>query len=185
VSVPINADFGFVILSPEHNVGQVKSTLTSLRPRFPKSPIVCVTPNEAHPGDVKEISDVCPCFRGGDTITSLINTGLKKGHQGWNVIMFAGSFVDNGTLRKMFSFVKSDKDVLFPIVVDYDKLGRTVRLHADFVEGTLNGLIVHSKTFAEVGDFTDTPIEVSKTFWGLDAAKFGCIFKGILGAKII
>ena len=76
---------GFVILCPEHNMGKIKTTFYSIQRKYKEgTPIVCVVAKGTKNEVVKEISQLCPCYRGGKTITSLINTGIKKGNWRWN-----------------------------------------------------------------------------------------------------
>ena len=80
--------------------------------------------------------------------------------------------------------IENEKNILYPIITDYDRQGNPLKCYTDFDEATLNGLFIHQKTLKEVGDFTDNPLKISKFFWMLEAADRGCTFKAILGAKV-
>ena len=175
-------EFGFVIISPEFNIGRINSTAKSLKNNFPDVPFICCVPKNAV--DVQEIKEICPVHKGKDTITSLINTGLKKGHKKWNLLIFEGSWVREGAAKKLFHFIESEKDILFPIVVQYDPMGKPTNSHTNFVDGSLNGLLIHQSAIKEVGEFIDGPLDVSKTMWGLSAMDKGYKFKAILGVKV-
>ena len=180
---PMN--FGFVILSPDHDVGRLKSTMNSIRNRYLNIPCVCATGKDATTEDLKEMNEICPAFRGGTTFTSLINKGMAKGHKEWNLIIVEGTIVRRGMEWKYSRFIENDLDILYPIVVDYDRDGKPIKLHISFDEAPLNGIFIHQKAFKLVGNFGDNPLEIEKLLWALDANKKGCKFKGILGAKMI
>lgn len=175
-------ELGFVILCPERNIGGLKNTVTSIHNTFGDTPIVCVVGNDAHASELAEMNEVCPTIMGSDTITSLINVGLEATKAGWNMVLFAGSFVRAGIYRKFDLFATDEKDILFPVVDN----------KTDFVEGSMNGIILHKKTFDLVGNFTTSPmqksgyneLEMIKLFWSLGAIENGCKFKAIVGMKV-
>lgn len=177
--------FGFVVLSPEHNIGLLQSTMMSINREYKKVDVLCVVGDNAKKKDIENMSKFCPVFKGGKTITSLINTGLKNGWPEWNILIFAGTQVKRNLTNKIFLFANDDKDVLFPIIVDYNRRGFPIHIYKDFPEATLNGMTIHKNTFDNVGKFSENPIKISKQFWGLDATEYGCKFKAILGAKVI
>jgi hypothetical protein len=180
-----NLNFGFVILSPDHNIGRLMTTVNSLKSQYPAADCVCVTGDDTPDEDFKEIAQVCRAVRGGGTITSLINTGIGQGHPEWNVILMEGTHVARGTIRKLFFAIRDKKDVIFPLVVLHDKQGKVSEIRSNFYNGTLNGMTVHRETFQEVGEMSDNPLEISKMFWGMGAADRGCKFKAIHGAKVM
>jgi hypothetical protein len=180
-----NLNFGFVILSPDHHMGRLQTSISSLKSQYPDASYICVTGEEAPAEDVTGMEKICPVFRGKKTITSLVNAGVENGHKEWNVFVVEGAFVAKGTIRKLFFAIKNKKDIVFPIVVSYDRQGKPVELRAAFYNSTLNGLSIHRDTFREVGNLTDNPLEVSKLFWADMAHEKGCQFKAVLGARII
>ena len=179
-------NFGFVILSPDHDLGRLKSTINSIKNRYSSEvTYVCATSKDATAEDIKEMNEVCPTFRAGTTFTSLINKGMSKGHKEWNLIIVEGTIVKRGMQFKYSRFIESDLDVLYPIVVDYDRDGKPVKLHMSFDEAPLNGIFVHQKAFKLVGNFGNNSLEIEKLLWAVDANNKGCKFKGILGAKVL
>ena len=80
-------NFGFVILSPDHNIGRIKSTVTSILSKTPDIPIICVVQENVLEKDFVEMQEICPTFKAGNTITSLLNKGLDKGHDSWNIFI--------------------------------------------------------------------------------------------------
>ena len=136
---------------------------------------ICATDDSAKPRDIKEMKDICPTFKGKNTFSSLINVGMKNAKSEWNFIIFAGSTVRQRLDEIFFVFVDSNKDVLFPIAEH----------KFDFINGTLNGLLINKQTFKEVGDIEETGgLEFVKTIWACKAVEKGCRFKAISGAKI-
>lgn len=177
-------DLGFVIISPQPSLGGLKNTVRSINNNYPGSSYICVVPQTTRAEEIKEMSDVCKVIKGKQTITSLINAGIKKSEKEWNLIVIEGSVIHKSIGRKFSIFLKDEKDILFPIVIEYDFQGKPRKMHADFVEGTLNGILINQKTFKKVGNFTDNPLEMSKLMWSVQAINEGCCFKGILGAKL-
>jgi hypothetical protein len=168
--------YGFVILCPSNNFGQVKTTSSSLKANYPEAKYICTVPETCHPDDAKEIQRLCPCHKGGNTITSLINAGMKNAPcKEWNFIVMAGSWVRGWLDRKFAYFIESEKDILFPIA---DRKYR-------FVEGTINGILLHKKAYDDIGPFSnDNPLEICKMLWAIDAIEKGYKFKAVLGTVI-
>lgn len=177
----------FVIISTEPNIARLKDTVRSIRVNFGNDcAISCSVCKAIKKEQLDEFKEVCQSSRGGETVMSLINQGLKKAPgDGWRVLVMEGARVPNGLLRRYCRWVKSEKDVLFPIVMNQNIEGRPLSILADFGESTLNGTMMHASLFKEVGDFSDNPICISKNFWGMDAEEKGAKFKAILGVKVI
>ena len=179
-------NFGFIIIAPDHNNGLLQSTLVSIKRAYPyKIDTICMVDDKANKKEIVEMSRTCPVYKGGTTIMSLINNGLKKEIANWNIIVFAGSQVMRSLTHKIFYFMENEKDILFPIIVDQNYRGRPIKVYTNFTNATLNGLTMHKNAIKEIGTFSDNPIEISKLFWGLDAIDLGYKFKSLLGAKII
>jgi len=180
-------NFGFVILAPERNVGMLSGTMRSIKALYPEAPSVCVVSKDATPTDMRETKKICPdTWRGRDTITSLINTGIKRGNKGWNMIIMEGARARRCIDIKYSQFIKDEKDILFPIVTDYNKEGRPVRIYKSFPDCTLNGIFIHQTTFKKIGDIPEecSDLMEAKLFWATIAIENGCRFKGILGTKL-
>lgn len=169
-------DYGFVIICPTANLGQIQTTVNSIKCNYPEAKYICVLPDNTHKDDIKEINKLVSSVVGGSTITSLINKGMSSPPcKNWNFLVIAGSWVRPRLERKFSSFIESEKDILFPIV---DK-------KANFIEGTLNGILVHKKTFKEVGSFSnDNPLDICKIMWAMEAIDKGCKFKAVVGTVI-
>lgn len=179
-------DFGFVVLSPEHNVARVASTVRSIRNYHRNKDIVCAVGKDTTAAEMKELKEVCPSvWRGKDTITSLINVGMKRGFKGWNLLVMEGVWAKKPIASKYSGFIENEKDIVYPIIMDHDRDGRPVKVYKDFEECTLNGIFIHYDTFKQVGEFPDySDLNKSKFVWYAMAQEYGCKFKGILGATI-
>ena len=176
----------FVIVSPEYNIGRLNDTVRSIRNNFGDVEILCSVAKSVKKEQLEEMKGVCSAFRGGETVMSLINSGFKKGGKGvWHIFVMEGARVHRGLESRYRRWIKDERDVLFPIVMNHDLDGYPSVILASFEDSTLNGMMIHSSLFEEVGDFSDNPIGISKRFWGLDAEDKGARFKGILGVKII
>jgi len=182
---PKSLDFGFIILTPDNNPALLKYTVNSIKRNYPNQSHLCVVGDSINPDVLKELKIISPVVKGRDTITSLINAGMKKGHKGWNVIVMCGCWVHGGLDRKFSYFLESEKDVIFPIIANYNREGKPVEIFSNFMDCTLNGILIHQKTFKEVGDMTDDSLEKSRMMWAATAIDMGCKFKSVLGVKII
>lgn len=168
-------DYGFVILCPEHAVNLLKCTANSIKTRYKEIPYICATDNSANTEDLKEMKAICPTYKGKNTFSSLINIGMKNAPAEWNFIICAGANVTWGISEKFAYFIESENDVLFPIA---DK-------KYNFIEATLNGLLINKKTWKMVGPMeNEGEIEMVKAIWGCKALEKGVQFKAIAGAKI-
>lgn len=178
---------GFVIISPEPNITRLKDTVRSIRLNFGEgAKIVCSICRGIKKDQLDEYKEACPSFRGGDTVMSLINHGIKKmSGQGWRVLIMEGARIPSGLESRYRRWIEDEKDILFPIVMNHDREGKPSLILAKFEDSTLNGTMIHTSLFGKVGEFSDNPIGISKKFWGLDAEEKGARFKAILGVKII
>ena len=174
----------FVILSPEPNIGRLKCTVRSIRNNYPKSSnIVCSVEKSIKKPQLEEMNEVCQTFRGGSTITSLINKGMKESED-WSMMIIEGAYLPRNVENRYFKWICSEKDILFPIIINHDRFGIPNKILCSFDECTLNGLMIHKKFFFEVGKLTENPLKVSRKFWALDAIDKGAKFKAVLGVKI-
>lgn len=177
-------DLSVVILCPERNISGVKCTAYAVQRYFSEGlEMICITGNNATASEIKEMKVFCPTYKGKDTITSLINTGINKIKGKWALLMYAGSSVRPFVERKLRYFAESPKDVLYPVV----------GMKMNFVEGSSNGILINKETFKEVGEFPEhkmqkagvNDFELAKLFWATKAIECGCKFKGIVGLRII
>lgn len=176
-------DVGFVILCPDRKIGGLKNTLGSIRCHSYNREAICMVGNDATDAELKEFKQICVTHAGDDTITSLINTGIKKLKHDWACVVFSGSRVPSYIEWKFSTWIKNDTDVLFPVI---DR-------KCDFTTGSFNGVVVNKKFFEKVGDFPTVTMkkygmndfEFAKMLWAVDAMASGCTFKAIVGMRII
>lgn len=175
-------DIGFIVLCPNRDVRQIRNTVRSIQ-HYTTREIICVVGGDTSPSEIKDLKPISEnVYKGKDTITSLINTGMKRLKHKWGVFMFAGSILKPMVEKRICRFVESDKDIIFP--VRDRKMG--------FVEGSTDCLMINKDTFDLVGELPDVKIdkedlndfEVAKLMWCQQAFEKGCIFKGIVGIKI-
>jgi hypothetical protein len=176
-------DLSVIVLCPERNIGGLRGTVGSIKRHFYDRDIVCITGNNATADELKEMKAYCPSYKGKDTITSLMNTGMKKIKTEWGFIIYAGSCVRAFMERKLANFVTSTKDVLYPIV----------DMKLNFMEGSSNGILLSKELFKAAGEFPDAKMykqgtndfELAKMLWALSAIECGGKFKGIMGLRVI
>lgn len=178
---------GFVILSPEPNVVRLRDTVRSIRMTFgEETRVVCSVAQLTKKPQLDEMKKVCRCFRGGNSVTSLMNQGMSSSKgAGWRMFVMEGVRIPRGIAGRYSRWLNDDRDVIFPITINHDRDGKPLKIMATFEDSTLNGILIHSKLFEEVGGFSDNPIGVSKEFWAMGAVARGAVFKGVLGVKII
>jgi hypothetical protein len=151
------------------------NTVSSIQVYYPDRPCVCATGEETPEEELKIMRKKCVTRVGKNTITSLINAGMNHAPSPWNFIVIAGSYVRAGLDQKFSYFVEKDKDILFPIV---DR-----KLY--FPDGSINGILMHKKTWKEIGEMSEyESLELCKLEWASRAIEKGCTFKGVVGAKI-
>lgn len=172
--------FGFVILCPERNVAGLRNTVSSIKQGYPWAKILCVVGNDVTEKELQDMQAICETIVGEDTITSLINLGVKSSQTDWNVLVFAGSWIRSCLYRQFDLFVKKETDILFPVVD-----GRM-----NFIDGSMNGIVIHKKALELAGDFPRmqkagyNELEMIKTFWAYAAIEQGCRFKAIIGMRV-
>jgi hypothetical protein len=176
-----------IVLSPDHNIARLGDTTRSARMAFGDDvKVLCCTESAIKKEPLDEMCGVCPSYRAGGTVTSLINGGFRhaKG-EGWRLFVMEGARFPKSLAGRYGRWVESDRDVLFPVSINHDRSGRPLKVLSSFEECSLNGMLIHSRLFRDAGSFSDNPIMVSKSFWAMGAMQFGARFKGILGAQII
>jgi hypothetical protein len=168
---------GFIILCPDPNIGLLQGTVKSLKNSHTNIPYVAIVPGNTQTSVIKELKEISPVVKGKDTITSLLNTGLRNAPADWGIYIMGGTWLRIKLVDKYSRFIENDTDVLYPIVP-------TERKH-DFKHCTLNGLCINKKLFKKVGPFAEKgALEKCKEEWSLYACGNNAQFKAILGAQI-
>lgn len=166
---------GVIILNSESDASSLRITLRTLKDNFPEASVRCVVGKKNH--DIEELKKHCQVSVGGDTITSLIDTGMKDNTKKWSFVVTSGTFLRHYSLRKYECFCKSEKDIMFPIV---DRKWK-------FSEATLNGLLLPTKVYSDVGPLGDSNSDIGlvKLLWGIIAKAHGYRLIGLVGARLI
>jgi hypothetical protein len=127
--------------------------------------------------DMDQMNKHCKVYVGGNTITSLIDTGVENTKGDWSFIVSAGSPIRHNSLRRYMYFLGGDKDILYPVV------DRKIW----FDEATINGILMNKKAIQEVGKMGDNNynLKLIKLLWTVNAIKHNYIFKAIVGARLI
>ena len=166
-----------MILCPNLDIPALRNTVRRIGFYFPEADCLAVKPKGTSRAVSAEMKDICPVAAGKETDLSLINSGLKKSSRDWNFILYAGAVIRPRFYVRYERFLEDEKDVMFPIVNSQQ---------TDFIEGTMNGLLIHKKTWQEVGPFEEKiDIFMGKLLWALEAKQKGVRFKALLGAKMI
>lgn len=169
-------EFGFIIICPNLNIGHLKNTISSIDIYYPQAKTLVVLPGLCKKEELDSISRLKKAIKGGKTVTSLVNKGMENSPSpAWNFLLYSKGWLRTPKLDIKYSyFVETEKDILFPIV----------NRNLTFIASDINGLLIHKKTFEEVGDFPDIDsLDSSKVIWATKAINSGCKFKGIVGAN--
>jgi hypothetical protein len=175
----------FIILSPEPNIGRLKGTIRSIKNNYgEQSKMICSIEKSIKKPELEEYKSLCPAFRAGQTITSLINNGIKHAYDGWNMLVIEGAWMPKNIEYRYKKWIENEKDILFPIVVNYDREGNPTKIFSTFADCTINGILINKKFFLSIGNLSENPLRISREFWSYSAIEKGAKFKGILGIKI-
>jgi len=170
------------------DVPGLRSTCQSVARIYGKDvPVTCAAPaSMTKSQQVDMVNCVGTVIKGGNTYTSLLNTGLVKAKTAWVTVVFAGTWV-NANVMRYFSFVQDEKDILYPVV----------ERRTGFVDATLNGVTLNTKVFKDMGGIPEQPMlqdvtrqvcssefELVKLGWWFRATDFGCRFKAVFGLPV-
>ena len=165
----------FVIICHDNSLSLLSGTANSIKSRYYDNPFICVANGSANAEEIANIKKICPAYKGKDTLTSLINVGMRHAPTEWVFIVFAGSNIPQKLDSKFSFYISSIYDVLFPIVQG----------KFNFIDATWNGMMLNKKAFKEIGAFEETGDLLDiKCDWALRATEKGCKFKGIMGVKV-
>jgi hypothetical protein len=168
-------DLGWVILCADHNPSALRTTANSIRRRY-DGPIVAAVPFDLPDDLFREMSVICPVFKGGDTITSLINAGMDAAQADWNITVMAGVWARQNLDKKYSYFIENEKDILYAIVDNY----------YEFPDCSLNGIMVSREAWRSIGHFCPkNPLPICKLFWAQQAIDKGMQLKAVIGVKMI
>ena len=178
------SNLGFIILSVDGNIGGLKNTIRSIQNNSINYSIISVANKSIKSDQLKEMQQYCEVYKGGNTITSLINKGFEKTKEEWNIILIEGSRICKNLKTKYFKWITNNKNIVYPLIAEYNLNGYPSRINNTFYNCTLNGICINKNFFKEVGKLSENPLEISRTFWAMQAKEKGAEFKSILGIKI-
>lgn len=143
---------------------------------YPKSEAVIVVPANCSKDDADALAKLKKTYKGGKTIPSMINCGMKHAPCGeWNLIVFSKGWMRNRVDIKYSYFIETEKDILFPV---------TSHKTYNFVEENICLLMLHKDAFKTIGEFPDMEnLETSKLIWANKAIEKKYKFKGVVGGK--
>lgn len=108
---------------------------------------------------------------GGTAITDMIDLGCKNAKTDWVYFVLAGTRLQKRIDSKNALHVTSYRDVLFPVI----------NRKWNFIDATLNGLLLNKNFHQEVGDFgSGNDLVVTKLIWAEKALHLGVKFKAIV-----
>lgn len=176
-------NIGFVILCPNSNVRELKATAASIRRHCYDRRIVAMIPTGTSMATLREMKTICSVHRGKDTLTSLINGGMRWCDDERAFILFAGSKVSSRLEHKLDEFCRSENDVLFPIIE-----GKWT-----FVDGSFDGVSISKTLFKQAGEFQNqtapagglNDFQMSKLLWADQAVKHKALFKAVMGLTML
>jgi hypothetical protein len=159
------------ILAANKTFEQIRATYESLGVlKYPVQRLV----NVPEDYDVTELKNRKYNFiQKGKTLTSLIDGLCKEAKTEWIYFAFAGRKVQKNIDSKYSIYASDYKNVIFPVV----------KRVWNFVDGSMDGLLINKKFHEEVGEFGDgDDLEITKLMWAGKAVEKGAKFKAIVGA---
>ena len=166
-------DLCVAIISLNSNANEIKKTHKRIEFLSKNYPSIVVVPENSNL-DITEIniSDT-PLFKGGTCITSMFDIAIENSLCPWVYLIFAGTTILQKIDVKLSRYIESENDVLFPVV---DRIW-------NFIDGSINGILINQNFHAAVGNFgSGNPLKVTKLNWAERALEKGVNFKAIVGA---
>lgn len=159
------------ILAANKTFEQIRATYESLGAlKFPVQRLVNI-PEDQDSSELK--TRKYNFIQNGKTLTSLIDGLCREAKTEWIYFAFAGRRVQKNIDSKLSLYVNDYKNVIFPVV----------KRVWNFVDGSMDGLLINKKFHEEVGDFGDADdLEITKLMWAGKAIEKGAKFKAIVGA---
>lgn len=174
----IEKDISFVVLLTEFRFTGLRATTSTVKTNFNNPDCICVIPKGSDAQDVKTAKTICNIVEGGNTISSMINTGIRESKRPWTLFVMSGTIIKYNPVLKYQRFVKSHKDIMYRVV---DKN------HWKWEDASIHGLLIHKDAIKEVGAFPEEgeSLQRCKSIWGMKAIEKGCTFKGLVGVKLL
>lgn len=166
-------DLCVAIISLNSNLNEIKKTHKRIEFLSKNHPAIVVVPENSNLS-VEDINVAnVPLFKGGNCITSMFDIAIENSIKPWVYLVFAGTTILQKIDVKLSRYVENESDVLFPVV---DRIW-------NFIDGSINGILINQKFHASVGNFgSGNPLKVTKLNWAERALEKGVNFKAIVGA---
>lgn len=166
--VPKSLDLGIGIISIDGDFSKITKTYKSSVFLTKEYQSIAVIPEN------RELQPCCiPVYQGKNSITSLFDLAIQKIQNEWVFVVFAGSVIKKKIDLKLSSYVENKTDVLFPVVN---------RIY-NFIDGSMNGILINKSFYTEVGEFgTGNSLQDTKILWADRALQKGVRFKAIVNA---
>lgn len=176
--IDIEKDISFVILLTEFRFASLRATVSTVKNNFNNPDCICVVPQKSNTQDIEIANSICNIVEGGNTISSMINTGIQNSKKPWTLFIMSGTIIKYNPVLKYKKFIKSTKDVMYRVV---DKN------HWKWEDASIHGLLMHKTVIEEVGTFPEEgeSLKKCKFLWGMKAIEKGYKFKGLVGVKLI
>lgn len=168
------SNFSVIILCPELNSGGLRYTSNTIRGNFGNINHVGVIGSNANDTDIEHLSKFCRVVKGGRTVTSLINRGMKEMDSEWFMIVMSGANV-RYKLFKKYCYFSEHKAILYPVI----------NKKYIFDEASINGIFMEKSSYKDIGSFSDDfeDIKVAKLLWANNAIEKKYKLKGIVNAR--
>lgn len=171
VTVESASKFGFVVIVPEFQPGDIRLTCQIIKSTFPEFPSRICLPVGVSDADYGFCSKLgLPIDRGSATVTSLINKGMSKSSADWNFILMPGAKPTQNLIKKFLYFCRDDRDVLYPVV----------RRKVAFYESAISGIFFNRTTNDELPE-REPDLNMARLIWAAKAMSNGSSFKAIVG----
>lgn len=174
--IDLNNDLNFIILLTEFRFSNLRITVSTIKSSFNNAKLLCMVPKDSKEEDIKTAKTICPVFKGNDTISSLINIGMKKSERPWNLVVMAGNIIRHNPILKYKRFLTSKKDIMYRVV---DKG------YWKWEDASIHGVLLHKDTLKDIGDLPESEsLQSCKLLWGGKAIEKGYAFKGLVGVRL-
>ncbi len=164
-------DMSVAIISIDGNISSILKTQRSMDFLSKDYPSLAIVPENVTLDPESKVN--MPLFQTGNCITSMFDSAISKSTTPWVYLIFAGSTIRKKIDLKLSKYVDCESDVLFPVV---DRIW-------NFIDGSINGILINKNFHKLVGDFGHgNPLKVTKLEWAAKALAKGVQFKAIVGA---
>lgn len=176
--IDLEKDLSFAILLTEFRFVGLRATVTTIKTNFNNADCICVVPKDSNKDDLKVVKTICPTVEGGNTISSMINTGVQKTKRPWSLIVMSGNIIRHRPVMKYSRFLESEKDVMYRAVDTK---------HWRWADASIHGILMHKNAMKEVGAFPENEesLQTCKLLWAEKAIEKGYKFKGLVGVKLL